>query len=293
LRWVVLKVILSRLINKAYESNEVVVAYVYGDFAVGKTSYALWVAYEVLGDWGEALDHLFFSPREAILKIKDAVERRERLKVIILDDAGTWLSKLSWWESYKVAFMEFFNLIRSVCSGVIFTTPTQELPKAIREKSFFRINVRSLTGETSKPFRDLIDRWKSIIDRIGLGSEFSVAVGYRLKVLPSCKELVEKRFYDVFPRHYPVFKEYEEKRMMAIAEYVCGVIEKIEKGDRKIRKMLREEERMKLYVYAEELLRSGKSRREVVCELMKRGIPQTTAYRWVNGILDSLRPKMK
>ena len=51
--------ILSRLIRQAYMNNGVDTAYIYGDFGYGKTSYALWTVYEVLGSWCKALRHYF------------------------------------------------------------------------------------------------------------------------------------------------------------------------------------------------------------------------------------------
>jgi len=129
---------LAGLIKKAIKGEAVVTAYVFGEFGFGKTSYALWTAYEVLGDWGKVLKHLFFEPEEAIEVMGKAIESGERLPIIIMDDAGLWLDKLTWWEEDKVAFMEFFNLIRSVAAGVIFTTPSEELPKQIIRKCFFK-----------------------------------------------------------------------------------------------------------------------------------------------------------
>ena len=40
---------MSTLIRRSLKSDLVITAYVYGEFGCGKTSYALWTAYEVLG----------------------------------------------------------------------------------------------------------------------------------------------------------------------------------------------------------------------------------------------------
>jgi len=48
--------------KEGWKNDAVVTAYVYGEFGHGKTAYALWTAYEVLGDWKEVLNHLFFDP---------------------------------------------------------------------------------------------------------------------------------------------------------------------------------------------------------------------------------------
>ena len=92
--------ILSSLIRKAMERDGVIVAYIYGDFGAGKTSYALHVAAEVLGSWNKVLDYLFFAPEDAMKAIRKAIDTGKRLPIIIMDDAGLWLDKLTWWETH-------------------------------------------------------------------------------------------------------------------------------------------------------------------------------------------------
>jgi len=269
---------LSSLIRKAWKTDAVITAYVYGEFGHGKTAYALWTAYEVLGDWGKVLNHLFFDPSEAIRVMDKAIESGERLKVIIMDDAGLWLDRLTWWEEDKVAFMEFFNLIRSVAAGVIFTTPSEELPKQLLKKCFFRVSVRPTTREEvvklagEEAYNSLVEAAESL----GIKPYINLAVGYRLKTLPSFMEFVRKDYYDIYLLHYPVYEEYTKKRQAALKQYFSKWREKVES--------MKMKNRDTLIQLAKDMLHKGRDKNEIVKELIKAGIPRSTAYRWLKRL---------
>ncbi len=273
---------LAGLIRKALRTDAVITAYVFGEFGHGKTSYALWTAYDVLGNWSEVLNYLFFEPEEAVRVMGKAIESGERLPIIIMDDAGLWLDRLTWWEEGKVAFMEFFNLIRSVAAGVIFTTPSEELPKQIIRKCFFRVRVMPA-------FRDTIvkylgeEGYEALVGtarKFGLKPVFNIATGYRLKMLPNFIEYIKKEYYDFYPIQYPIYEAYQEKRMRALRRYYERWREKVEAS-----KIKSKDDLVRL---AKELIEKGRDRAEVVKELMKLGIPRSTAYRWVKKILQSI-----
>lgn len=250
---------LAELIKKAQKHNDAMIAYVYGDIGAGKTSYALHVAKDVLGSWNNVLDYLFFSPREAIEVMEEAIYNDERLPIIIMDDAGLWLDKLTWWMPDKVAFMKFFNLIRSVTSGVIFTTPSEELPKQILKKCKLRVKVRPMTIDDVKKFG--LKNTRQLM---------SVATIYRRVLLPNFYEFFKKTDYEVYPTHYPdpIYQKYEEMRKEAVKEYF-------------------EEWKRTTKIRGETLLDEiasmlrKMSTSEVAKELMRRGIPKTTAYRYI------------
>jgi len=281
-----LSLTLADLMKIAYERNGVVTAYVYGEFGHGKTSYALWNAYYVLGSWSKILNYLFFSPKEAVKIMGKAIDSGIRLPIIIMDDAGLWLDKLTWWEEDKIAFMQFFNLIRSVAAGVIFTTPSEELPKQIVKKCFFRVSVSpasknkivSLAGEEG--YREVL----SLTEKYGLEHVFSIATGYRLKTLPSFFSLVSKEFYDIYPLQYPIFQEYERKRRKALKQYFEKWRAKVE-GSKAINKD-------DIVSLVKELIETGKNKTEIAKTLIKLGIPKTTAYRWIRRILKTEYPTL-
>jgi len=268
---------LAEMIKIALENDSVVTAYVYGSFGFGKTSYALWTAYKVLGGWDEVLNYVYFHPEDAIRDMEKAVKTGVRLPIIIMDDAGLWLDKLSWWEENKIAFMQFFNVIRNITAGVIFTTPSDDLPKMLRQKCMFRVSVRPATSDEviglvgEGKYRELV----SLAKAYGINQVFNIAMGYKLTTLPSFMSRVSKEFYDVYPLQYPIFEEYNKKRAKAVAtSFVKWAVE--------TRREARGRE--KLMEYAEELMRKGVGKSEVVKELMRVGVPKTTAYRWMRRL---------
>ena len=270
---------LADLIKKAYRYNGIVTAYVYGEFGYGKTSYALWTAYEVYGSWKKALDNLYFKPREVIEAIGQVLERGERIPLIIMDDAGLWLDKLTWWEPDKVKFMELFNLFRSLASGVIFTTPSEELPRQILNKCFFRIKVE-IANPSNEP-TNIIESVQKLANTYSLYPQVSKAIGYRLKTLPSFFRLVKKKFYDYFPTHYPIYNEYMEKRMEALKYYYKRLRETIEEVEAA-------RPRFNPYSFIRKQLDKGMPKAKIVKELMKKGIPRSTAYYYIKKVSEML-----
>lgn len=272
---------LADLIKKAYKYNGIITVYVYGEFGYGKTSYALWTAYEVYGSWKKALDNLYFKPREVIEAIGRALEEDKRIPVIIMDDAGLWLDKLTWWERDKVRFMELFNLIRSLAAGVIFTTPSEELPKQILNKCFFRVKVE-LANPRVEP-REIIEQVRELAKSYNLYPLVSKATGYRLKTLPSFFRLVKKTYYDYFPTHYPIYNEYTEKRREALRYYYARLKEALEETEE-----TKEKISFDPMSFIKEQIEKGTPRPQIVKELMKRGIPRSTAYYYVKKVETAL-----
>ncbi|MEB3786544.1 MAG: hypothetical protein GSR75_00355 [Desulfurococcales archaeon] len=267
---------LATLIEKAYRYNGIITAYVFGEFGYGKTSYALWNAYEIYGSWEKALSHLYFKPEDVIKDIGKAIKTGKRIPLIIMDDAGLWLDKLTWWEESKIRFMELFNLIRSVAAGVIFTTPSEELPKQILNKAFFRIKI-----EPADPGSDEVaGQTAEYARRAGLKPLVSKAIGYRLKTLPSFMKIVRKTYIDYYPTHYPVYEEYEKKRKAALSFYFDRLKESVKPSGKRARDLeLREIRNMIL---------QGFTTKEIVAKLLERGVPRATAYRWVKRVRDEM-----
>jgi hypothetical protein len=51
------------------------------------------------------------------------------LPIMVFNDAGFWLNGLTWGREEKVCFIELFDLARTINTGVIFTTPSEEIPR--------------------------------------------------------------------------------------------------------------------------------------------------------------------
>jgi hypothetical protein len=256
---------LASLISEAYRNNGLIVAYVYGNMGFGKTSYALWTAYELLGDWGLVLDHLFFDLDRAIDAMYSAVNKNRRLPIMILDDAGYYLNRITWWERDKVLFMEIFNLARTMAAGILFTTPTHEIPRQIAAKSNYRVSVRPLAdGEDSEAAAEAC----RTAEAFNLPCYVSIAKGYRLTVLPSFMKIVKKEYLDYYPLYYPIFDRYQKMRMRAIKRKLQEI------------RSERAEKRQEIFEKYLEMFRSGVDARKIYKELIKKGIPQRTAWRW-------------
>ena len=189
------KMYFSNLMLSIYnaKSDDIGTYHIYGYFGAGKTSYALRGLAEVYGSWEIAEKHLFFDPNDAIKFIKEKIRKRKRIPAIILDDAGLWLPKQRWWEKRVVAFNMLFQISRGIVGNIIFTTPSDDLPKFIKNKIAFRVKI------VRKP-----NGWSS-------------AQGYLRSETPSFKEYVRKTWYEIFPTFIPddIYQKYKEKRREA------------------------------------------------------------------------------
>ena len=202
---------IAERIHMQGRSNEAVTILINGEIGAGKTAYALYTARCIYSSWDEVLAHLYFDPRPLVEEIKEAHKRGERIPLIIVDDAGLWLSKLSWWERPIREFMEFFNVIRSVCGAVIFTTPSNDIPQRIIEKIQYHVLVRKINKKNAR------------------GVPLSQAVIYRSWMTPAGRR-IKKVAIDIYPRHYPnpVFIKYEDMRRQAIARKLDSVLRSLE-----------------------------------------------------------------
>jgi len=188
---------LARKINRAYEKESFECFLVVGEMGRGKTSFALHLAREVLGNWDVVLNYLFFDVTQALQVMYNSLINGRRLKIIILDDFGLWGSSLDWFESDKRAFVRFYNVIRECVSSVVITSPLpQDILKRIREKSMYKVQV------------DFDPECK----------DYSIARIYREKYDVGTNMFYRKMIAIIrYPRHYPdeVYKQYKIMRRSA------------------------------------------------------------------------------
>lgn len=219
---------LSLFINNAYKEHSFVSAFIYGAQGVGKTTYGLKTLYYVYGSWKEALDNTYFYIDDLLPRLREAFDRGERIKAILLDDAGVWLVKYYWRRDFSIWFSKFFNLMRTIISGIIFTSvEVTDIIKFVRDKVMYRVHVMR-TGENS-----------------------SEAIGYRVRTSPLLEQYVERIFEDKFTLSLPdnVRREYEAKRRQAITTL-------FQELERSSSKQLPIEERESLEREFEELVKS-------------------------------------
>ncbi len=251
------KYYLSRLIERAHETEGFISAFIYGSQGTGKTSYSLHVAADVYGCWNTALKHLFFSPLDAIDKMLKTLERLEagegeRIKVLIMDDAGIWLSKSTWWEDSKQEFAELFDLIRSVCSCVIFNSPGNNVIGRIMNEIMLRVKITEIDAKMSEMLRDMGYKIDS--------TKYRLAVLYSHKLTPKFQGYIKKEAYDVFPLHYPVYEEYNRIRLKVVKQKLINVKQVLE---------TKRKERMIVEGQINENLLD-----EQIVELLKLGLPK-------------------
>ena len=202
---------MSKKILKEYEREGFVSMIIYGAQSSGKTSYALHIGKEVYGSWEEALNHLFFSPLDALNLLDETLEKGERVKLIIMDDAGMWLSKYEWWDEGKIRFSEFYEIVRSVCTCILFTSTNLELLKSLIGKIWYRAKVQQNIPD------NILKKVKIPSSQLKL---YNLSKIYRLEELPSGKKIVKYYGFDIYPRYYPdwVKKEYEKIRFRAVKD---------------------------------------------------------------------------
>jgi len=187
---------LSFLIKQAYRNYGFVSAFIYGPQGVGKTTYGLKVLYYVYGSWDLALKYTLFDLETTKQVLENAFNKSRRIKVILLDDVGTWLIKYSWHKNPAIWFSKLYNMIRTVCSGVIFTSvEVSDIIKFVRDKVVYRVPIKRIDQNTS------------------------LAIGYKVNTLPSLEQYVERIFEDEFGLKLPSYVRtyYEMKRREALA----------------------------------------------------------------------------
>jgi len=185
--------------------------FIIGPQGMGKTTYAMLVAYEVYKDWDKVLEFLAFDPREVLPKFREALRAGKRIPLVIFDDAGIHLSKYLWSidrESQQIAMLmnAFYNVIRTVCAAVIFTSPDMDVLKELRKKSWWVGEPKAPSGR-NKPQR--------------------IMILYRKRIMVTGEVRVSRKAEDEYdlrliPRD--IRKLYEEKRKAAMEP----IIEKLE-----------------------------------------------------------------
>ena len=247
---------------KELDKDEGLVIHIYGEIGAGKTSYALYTARCIYNSWDEVLAHLYFDLRDLLKDVRRALVSRTRIPVVILDDAGLWANKISWWERPVRKFTEFFNVIRSVAKAVIMTTPTNEIPSQIERKVVYRVHVIKTDERNAK------------------GVPLSQAVIYRAKVTPDFRRMVKKVAIDIFPRYYPdsVYEAYEKIRRRMIdrkLREIVGSLSEEESPQEGIPRELVEccrEVMGNIYSEAIRMIKEGAPYEEVYRFLRRRGL---------------------
>jgi hypothetical protein len=194
----------SKKVKQAYRNYGFESLFIIGQQGMGKTTYALLVLYEVYRDWDKVLEYTFFDLPSAIPVFEEAIRERKRIPVVLFDDAGIHLSKYLWFSAEGrgliMWFNAFYNIIRSVVSAVIFTSPDLDTMVEIRKKSWWVGEPKKTPGD---PVRNPV----------------RAMVLYKKRIMVTGKVYVSKKAIDTYRLDLipqDVRREYEEKRQGAL-----------------------------------------------------------------------------
>ena len=119
---------IEKLLTSAIKNDRSYLVLVSGQQGIGKTSFAINAAYMAYRNYAKALRRLYF---EASDFFKDTASFTEPQLVAIFDDAGVWLSRQRWYEKDVVYLGNLLQLARNLFRLVIFTTPSENLPRQV------------------------------------------------------------------------------------------------------------------------------------------------------------------
>lgn len=189
----------------------------------GKTTLALKIgAYYLFNfkknkpSYRQALKYTVFDPFDVLNIILKHLEQRKKVPIIIMDDAGSWLSKFVRTLD-KTAFLEFYNLLRSSVNTLIFTD-IWSIDKYIRDTVKIRALVRKIPQSQYENYgipRDTRVEW-------------SIASLYAVQLTingPVKKKLTEI----IYPLELPdyVRRAYEEERRKYTTQLAIRVFKRM------------------------------------------------------------------
>lgn len=166
------------LAKRIIDSPAMTGAIIYGGQRIGKSSYSLLVAYDILRDWDSVLDCTFFRLEDITKALRKAINEDIIMPVIIWDDSGIHASKQLYFtkKNLTMYLQALTDVVGTACKGLLLSTPNPDsLLKSIRGYEFYRIKIT----------------------RINQGYD-RIATGYKSVMLPSGTRNIQKDFKDVY-----------------------------------------------------------------------------------------------
>ena len=184
---------LAGLLVNEIKQNGFQMVIVIGKQGNGKSIYTFKVAYDVLHRLGinvtpeEVFDNYTFFHLRTLL---ERIEEKEE-PILVWDDAG-------------VEGSSYLHFISPKSANVI-----SNIMKVIRE----RVHAFLLSTPNIKDLLSALRRYDPIIVKIEkVDNIYSVAYGWRMVHDASGKEVLVKKFVELFKRRYPSYEKYREKR---------------------------------------------------------------------------------
>lgn len=194
---------------------EMIAAIVYGKQRLGKTIYAMQVAYDIYRDWDVVQDNMYFKINDVLLAIRNAVKENRIVPIMIWDDAGVYGSKYLYFNNKRVAMLlqGLFDVVGTAVKCFLMTTPNAgNLLKSIRDYEFYRIKIAKANDRDER-----------------------AATGYANILLPSGTINIRKEFIDtyrtkipddVYARYVKIRKSYLGDVLDNLDEYLIGLQDK-------------------------------------------------------------------
>lgn len=102
---------------------------------IGKSVYALKTMMYVYRNWGEVKRNIFFDPIDLVRYLDRAVDRGERIPIVLWDDAGFWLNAQAGQTRIARAMRKFMNVIRLCTAHLVITAPSHtEVVRGVRNQ---------------------------------------------------------------------------------------------------------------------------------------------------------------
>jgi len=157
--------ITCELIEEAYKKDECKVFIPYGPLGIGKSTFACKVVAELYAkngkpNWEAVKSHIVFHPSEFVEKCSNLMERGEKDKALIWDDAGLWLLAMEHWHPFVRAVVKYLNVARTNWAALIFTTPlpTWVIKKVRGFPQAVTLKIIKASSDKSHPHRPRIAR---------------------------------------------------------------------------------------------------------------------------------------
>jgi len=131
-----LSVLAGELLRGMYPPTEAQLVVIYGKLGKGKSSLAIktavrllhyWFKWPLTKCWEKVKELIFFHPTQFFDKIHAIRKTGIRTPCLIWDDAGLWLSAMKWNDPFIKAVGDYTNVMRSSLSGLILTTPDDDM----------------------------------------------------------------------------------------------------------------------------------------------------------------------
>jgi hypothetical protein len=222
-------------LQNAIEKNGYEMVLIWGNQGSGKSSFMLYLAYQILGDWDKVLNQLCFTPMDVIRKAEE-LPFGKRYPLLLWDDVGVHFPATSFRTNIDIyeAVGRMLDVYRTIASVIICTAPDiRRFPKVMRDNETIEVWMTRLTGENISYYRAL---------RIVKLQNYYSDLEIYLK-----KPTIEHGFYQL-DKHIPrnIWNTYWEKRLELSRKAVEMLKEKLNPQTKKDEKREENEEKTTL-----------------------------------------------